>query len=121
MPYLVPAIIGILSRGVRELCEFTDSPGLEAALNRLADEGVKAVVVHLGQRGAGFWAEGKLTVEPPWPAHAVVNSTGTGDVLSICMILLHARHDLPIQEKLHCSNQVVSEFMEGRRALIPAI
>jgi sugar/nucleoside kinase (ribokinase family) len=115
------SLVDLAHGNVRELCEFTNSPGLETALKRLTAEGVKAAVVHLGPRGAGFWAEGKLAIEPPSPAHAVVNSTGTGDVLSICMILLHARNDLSIQEKLRCSNQVVSEFMEGRRALIPAI
>jgi sugar/nucleoside kinase (ribokinase family) len=115
------SLVDLAHGNVRELCEFTDSPDVETALKRLTVEGVKAVVVHLGSRGAGFWAEGKLTIEPPSPAHAVVNSTGTGDVLSICMILLHARTDLSIQEKLHCSNQVVSEFMEGKRTLIPAI
>lgn len=115
------SLVDLAHGNVRELCEFTDSPDVETALKRLTVEGVKAVVVHLGSRGAGFWAEGKLTIEPPSPAHAVVNSTGTGDVLSICMILLHARNDLSIQEKLHCSNQVVSEFMEGKRTLIPAI
>jgi len=41
--------------------------------------------------------------------------------LSICMILLHARSDLSIHEKLRCSNQIVREFMEGERSLIPAI
>ena len=50
-----------------------------------------------------------------------MNSTGTGDVLSICMILLHARSDLSVQEKLRCSNETVREFMEGRRKLIPAL
>ncbi|HEY5915174.1 MAG TPA: carbohydrate kinase family protein [Verrucomicrobiae bacterium] len=106
---------------VRELCEFTDSADLETALRRLTDWGVKAVVVHLGVRGAGFWADGELTIVAPSPAHTIVNSTGTGDVLSICMILLHARTDLTIQDKLRCSNQVVSEFMEGKRILIPVI
>ena len=106
---------------VRELCVFTDSPDLENALARLTGWGVKAVVVHLGARGAGYWADGKLTVEPPAPARTTVNSTGTGDVLSICMILLHARSDLSAQEKLRYSNQVVREFIEGARKLIPTI
>jgi sugar/nucleoside kinase (ribokinase family) len=106
---------------VRELCEFADSPDLDMALRQLQDLGVKAVVVHLGVRGAGFWTEGKLVIEPPCPARTIVNSTGTGDVLSICMILLHARCDLSIQEKLRCSNQVVRDFMDGQLRLIPAI
>ena len=83
--------------------------------------GVKAAVVHLGARGAGYWVDGKLAIEPPSPARTTVNSTGTGDVLSICMILLHARSDLSVQEKLRCSNQVVREFIEGGRAMIPVI
>jgi len=114
-------MVDLAHGNVRELSEFTDSPDLETALLRLTDWGARAVVVHLGVRGAGFWSDGKLVIEPPSPVHMVVNSTGTGDVLSICMILLHARADLSIQEKLRCSNQVVREFMEGGRRLIPAI
>ncbi len=105
---------------VRELCEFTGSGDLESALRQLTGWGVKSVVVHLGQRGAGFWADGRLVVEAPCPVRKIANSTGCGDVLSMCMILLHARADLSISEKLRYSNQAVSEFMEGRRELIPA-
>lgn len=114
-------MIDLAHGNVRELCEFTDSPDLEGALHRLTDWGVKEVVVHLGDRGGGLWSGGRLVVEPPDRARVVVNSTGTGDVLSLCMILLHRRTDLSIQEKLRCSNQVVREFMEGRRTLIPAL
>jgi sugar/nucleoside kinase (ribokinase family) len=106
---------------VRELREFTDSLDLETALQRLTNSGVKGVVVHLGSRGAGFWAEGEWVIEPPSPIGTVVNSTGSGDVLSICMILLHTRTDLSTREKLRLSNEVVREFMEGRRTLIPSI
>lgn len=105
----------------RELCEFTDSPDLETALTKLTGWGVKNAVVHLGARGAGYWADGKLVIEPPSLARTTVNTTGTGDVLSICMILLHARSDLSVQEKLRYSNQVVREFIEGSRTLIPVI
>ena len=105
----------------RELCEFTDSSELEPALERLSAWGVKAVVVHLGARGAGFWRPGEFIVEAPLPARQIVNSTGTGDVLSICMIMLHARNDLSIQQKLKISNQIVSEFIEGRRILIASL
>lgn len=106
---------------VRELCEFTDSRELDTALRRLVDWGVKAVVVHLGGEGAGYWADGKMIVEPPDLARNPVNCTGTGDVLSLCMVLLHDRTDLSIQQKLRLSNQVVREFMEGRRVMIPEI
>jgi len=114
-------MVDLAHGNVRELCEFTGSADLETALRRLTDWGVKAVVVHLGDRGAGFWSDGKLVTEPPSLAKTVVNSTGTGDVLSICMILLHARTDLSVQEKLRHSNEVVRQFMEGKRILIPAI
>jgi sugar/nucleoside kinase (ribokinase family) len=106
---------------VRELCESTDSGDIDTALRRLTDWGVKGVVVHFGAKGAGFWGEGRLTIEPPSLAGMVVNSTGTGDVLSMCMILLHTRTELSIEQKLRASNKVVREFMEGRRALIPEI
>ena len=106
---------------VRELCEFTDSPDLETALTQLTEWGVKTTVVHLGARGVGYWADGKLVIEPPSPARTTVNTAGTGDVLSICMILLHARSDLSVQEKLRHSNQIVREFIEGSRTLIPVI
>jgi sugar/nucleoside kinase (ribokinase family) len=106
---------------VRELCEFAGSHDLATALHRLTDWGVRAVVVHLGSRGAGLWTEGELIVEPPSPAAKVVNSTGSGDVLSICMILLHSRTDLTTREKLRFSNEVVRKFMEGRLRLIPVI
>ena len=114
-------LVDLAHGNVRELCEFTNSTGLETALGRLTDAGVKGVVVHLGARGAGFWADGQLLVEAACRVDKVVNSTGTGDVLSMCMILLHARTDMSIQEKLRLSNQVVSEFVEGRRRLIPQI
>jgi fructokinase len=114
-------MVDLAHGNVRELREFTDSPDLETALRRLTDWGVGAAVVHLGPQGAGFWSDGSLVIEPPSPARKVVNSTGTGDVLSICMILLHARVDLSVGEKLRCSNAIVREFMEGSRQLIPAL
>jgi sugar/nucleoside kinase (ribokinase family) len=117
----VLGLVDLAHGNVRELCEFTDSSELDVALRRLSEWGVKAAVVHLGSRGAGVWANGELVIEAATPAQTVVNSTGTGDVLSICMILLHARTDLTVQEKLRRSNQVVREFMEGRRQLLPEL
>jgi sugar/nucleoside kinase (ribokinase family) len=115
------SLVDLAHGNVGELGEFTDSPDLQTALQRLTDWGVGAVVVHLGAQGAGYWSDGKLIIEPPSPARKVVNSTGTGDVLSICMILLHARSGMPIREKLRCSNETVRQFMEGGRKLIPAL
>jgi sugar/nucleoside kinase (ribokinase family) len=62
-----------------------------------------------------------LTLVPPSPARQVINSTGTGDVLSMCMILLHARPDFSVRQKLARSNRVVAEYIEGRRTMIPTI
>ncbi len=105
----------------RELCAFADCADLGAALGRLTDWGAGAVVVHLGREGAGYWKDGQWVVEPPELATSVVNPTGTGDVLSICMILLQSDAELPIRQKLRLANGVVREFMEGRLNLIPGL
>jgi sugar/nucleoside kinase (ribokinase family) len=105
----------------RELCEFTDSTDLDTALRRLMEAGVKSVVVHMGKEGAGYYTDGRLIREPAHSANRIVNSTGSGDLLSICMILLHSRNDLSLQEKLSLSNGIVREFMEGRRTMIAVI
>ena len=55
------------------------------------------------------------------PVTSQVNTTGTGDVLSVCMMLLHHREELAIAERLHQANALVADFMEGKRALIPAL
>ena len=92
-----------------------------AALGRLTDWGVEAVVVHIGAQGAGYYADGCLVQGPPTPAANLVNSTGTGDVLSICMILLAPRTNLEIGEKLALANRVVAAFMAGNLQLIPRL
>jgi sugar/nucleoside kinase (ribokinase family) len=114
-------LVDVAHGNIRELREFTDSPDLDTALRRLSGYGVKTVVVHMGAQGAGYYVGGQLSVEPVSPAKRVINSTGTGDVLSMCMILLHARQDLSILQKLSLSNQTVREFIEQRRTLIPSI
>jgi len=78
-------------------------------------------VVHLGNNGAGFYCNKELVVEPANQARRTVNSTGTGDVLSICMILLFESTRLNVRQKLRLSNRVVREFMEGRLDLIPCL
>ncbi len=114
-------LVDVAHGNVHELCEFTCSAGLDKALERLSNWGVRAVLVHMGAEGAGYYSEGRLIREPANRAERIVNSTGSGDVLSMCMILLHGRKDLSIQQKLAVSNQVVREFIEGRRQLIPQI
>jgi sugar/nucleoside kinase (ribokinase family) len=112
-------LIDLAHGNVRELCEFTDSADLETALRRLTEWGVKAVVAHLGSHGAGYWKDGELVVEPPDFALNPLNTTGTGDVLSISMILLEAAPKLSTRQKLRLANGIVRDFVEGRRKLIP--
>ncbi len=114
-------VVDVAHGNIEELQEFAGRPDLESTLPQLAEWGVKAVVIHMGAQGAGYYSDGSLTIEPPDPACSPVNSTGTGDVLSMCMILLHGRHDLSPQQKLRRSNRIVREFMEGHRVMIPAI
>jgi sugar/nucleoside kinase (ribokinase family) len=114
-------LVDLAHGNIRELCEFTDSPDLEAALGRLRARGVKSVVVHMGAEGAGYYVDGRLHREQAKPAQRVVNPTGTGDVLSMCLILLHHRQDLSLQQKLSQANEVVRDFMEGQRPLLPAL
>jgi sugar/nucleoside kinase (ribokinase family) len=117
----VLGLVDLAHGNVRELLEFTDCVDLKTALSRLSSWGVGAVVVHLGAKGAGYYCNGKLLVEPANRATRTVHATGTGDVLSICMILLEANKELSPRQKLRISNRVVREFMEGKRALIPLL
>ena len=111
--------VNVAHGNVRELNEFTNSETLSGSLKRLQDWGVEAVVVHLGEAGAGYYCRGKLLIEPPAPVQRRVNVTGTGDVLSACMMLLH-EHPEP-QAKLRLANRIVAEFIEGKRQLIPQL
>ena len=114
-------LVDMAHGNVRELCEFADASDLPAALDKLNRWGVGSVVVHMGKKGAGYYASGKLVVEPADPARKPVHATGSGDVLSICMILLDDNRDLSIRQKLRLSNEVVRDFMEGKLVLIPKI
>ena len=115
------SLVDLAHGNTRELCEFTDSPDLPTALGKLADWGVNAIVVHLGAQGAGYFTDGKWVTEPPCIVQRLVQSTGTGDVLSVCMMLLHHRLDLSIGQKLRLANRIVGEFMEGGRPLIASL
>ncbi|HEX9046704.1 MAG TPA: carbohydrate kinase family protein [Verrucomicrobiae bacterium] len=114
-------LVDLAHGNIRELCEFADCGDLDVALKRLTDWGVKAVVVHMGAQGAGYYTNGNLIVEPADPAQRVINSTGSGDILSMCMILLHARRDLSAPQKLAVSNRIVREYIEGERTVIPTL
>jgi len=113
--------VNLAHGNVRELMEFTDAPGLDIALLRLTEWGAGSIVVHLGANGAGYHANSELIIEPPAPVQNHLHTTGTGDVLSVCMMLLHDRADIPIRERLRLANTIVAEFIEGRRPLIPPL
>jgi sugar/nucleoside kinase (ribokinase family) len=114
-------LVDLAHGNVRELNEFADSNDMETTLRRLEEWGVEAVVVHLGADGAGYYQQGKFWQEPAVPAPRQINMTGTGDVLSVCMMLLHGNDSISIPEKLRLANTVVSEFIAGERELIPPI
>jgi fructokinase len=111
-------LVDLAHGNVRELCEFSDASDLDTALRRLADWGVGAVVVHLGSKGSGYYHQGRLEIEAAVPAQKQVNVTGTGDVLSVCMMLLDGL-SAPVTERLRLANRIVAEFIEGRRSFIP--
>ena len=117
------SFVNLAHGNVRELMEFADAPELNTALQRLVEWGVGAVVVHLGAKGAGYYQSGEeLIVEPPAPIQKQVQTTGTGDVLSVCMMLLQRRADLSIcPQRLRIANTIVGEFIEGDRHLIPTL
>jgi 2-dehydro-3-deoxygluconokinase len=114
-------LVNLAHGNVRELTEFADAPDFETSLRSLADWGAEAVAVHLGSKGAGYYHRGTLITAPPAPVRCQLNTTGTGDVLSVCLMLLHHRPDISILDRLHLANSIVAEFMEGRRSLIPPL
>jgi sugar/nucleoside kinase (ribokinase family) len=113
--------VSLAHGNVRELTEFADAPDLEGALKRLVDWGAEGVVAHLGSKGAGYFNEGGFLVEPSAPVKARAHTTGTGDVLSVCMMLLHRRTELDMTARLRLSNAMVAQYMEGSRELIPPL
>jgi sugar/nucleoside kinase (ribokinase family) len=90
-------------------------------LKRLTDWGAGAVVLHMGAQGAGYYCRGDLIVEPSVPVERCINTTGTGDLLSVCMMLLDGRDDIPIAERLRLANRIVADFIAGRRELLPPL
>ena len=113
--------VNLAHGNVRELNEFTDSKDLPTSLQRLEEWGVKGVVVHLGAEGAGYYQEGTLVVEPSIPAAKRVNLTGTGDILSVCMMLSGQQPGLSVRTRLKVANTIVSQFIEGKHPLIPLL
>jgi sugar/nucleoside kinase (ribokinase family) len=114
-------LVSLVHGNERELNKFADSTELKSTLRQLESWGAEAVLVHLGAAGAGYYRRGHFVTEPPVLATRQVNTTGTGDVLSVCMMLLHRHESVPIAERLRWANSVVCEFIEGRRQLIPPV
>jgi sugar/nucleoside kinase (ribokinase family) len=113
-------LIDLVHGNVRELCEFADTDDRAVAVARILEAGAGALVLHMGAEGAGFFSRDQSIVEPAWPIERTVMSTGTGDVLSVCMMLLHGS-ELLVPEKLRLANQTVAAFIEGRRDFIPRL
>jgi len=108
--------VDLVHGNIRELHEFVDCGELEPTLQRITDCGATAIVVHMGPAGAGYFDGQTFTVEPACPFARQVNTTGTGDVLSVCMMLQH-RLTIPVRDKLRVANRIVSEYIAGARTL----
>ena len=106
---------------VRELGRFADCDDLDATLRRIMDWGAGAIVIHMGADGAGYYARGQLIVVPAVPVRQHKNAAGSGDLLSVCMMLLHGRDEIPPRERLRLANRIVAEFIEDRRSVIPEL
>jgi sugar/nucleoside kinase (ribokinase family) len=112
--------VNLAHGNTKELMEFTGADDLDRSLHQLEEWGVESVVVHLGEKGSGYYTHGALVTSPAIPAARRVNTTGTGDVLSVCMVLLDGT-DTDVKEKLRFANQIVAEFIAGERKLIPEL
>jgi sugar/nucleoside kinase (ribokinase family) len=114
-------LVDLVHGNVGELNEFAGSNDLQQSLRALEGWGASAVVVHMGAKGAGYYRKGLLIVEESVPAARQVNTTGTGDVLSVCMMLLDQERHSSLGEKLRLANLIVSQFIAGQRSLIPEL
>jgi len=114
-------LVDLVHGNTRELNEFADSDDLQQSLRALENWGVRAVVVHLGEKGAGYYQHGEWIVEKSVPAIRQINTTGTGDMLSVCMMLLDRDQGGTVSEKLRLANLIVSQFISGERPLIPEL
>ncbi len=114
-------LVDLVHGNLRELCEFTDAGSIDAAIGQLLAAGAGAVVLHHGAQGAGYFSRTEQFIEPPAPVTNPLRATGTGDVLSVCVMLLHRRSELNWPARLRMANRVVAEFMEGRLRLIPRL
>ncbi|MGD0127066.1 MAG: carbohydrate kinase family protein [Terriglobia bacterium] len=110
-------LVDLVHGNTRELNEFADSDDLPQSLRALENWGAVGAVVHLGEKGAGYYQHGTWSVEASIPASRHINITGTGDVLSVCMMLLERDEGGTVGEKLRLANLMVSQFISGERPL----
>jgi sugar/nucleoside kinase (ribokinase family) len=115
------SLVDLVHGNIRELCEFTNSTDMGVAVREILECGAGAVVVHMGAQGAGYFSRDESIIEPSCPVERQVTSTGTGDVLSVCMMLLHRHPSMAVPDRLRLANRIVGGFIEGRRKFIPAL
>src|ERR1043166_4344911 len=89
-------LVDLVHGNIRELNEFTGEAGLRNSLARLVEWGAAAVCVHMGRQGAGWFGGNELILEPPAPVDRLVSATGTGDVLSVCLMLMQHRPEVAL-------------------------
>jgi sugar/nucleoside kinase (ribokinase family) len=114
-------LVDLVHGNVAELNRFADCDDLEATLRQITAWGARAVVIHLGAEGAGYYDRGRLVVVPAVPVQRYRNTAGTGDLLSVCMILLDGRDEIRVEDRLRLANTIVAEFIEGTRGVIPEL
>lgn len=104
---------------ISELNGFAETSDINLTVKRLLDWGAKAVVVHMGSQGAGYYDPQGWVRQSAKLVSAPVQRTGSGDVLSVCMILSEGTGQT--DQRLQRSNEVVANFMSGRIRLIPPL
>jgi sugar/nucleoside kinase (ribokinase family) len=114
-------LVDLVHGNIRELNCFANSPDIATTLDRLTDWGAGAVVLHMGAEGAGYFCRGQLTVSPSVPLQRQTHATGSGDLLSVCVALLHERNDVAVGDKLQLANRIVAEHIEGRRDFLATL
>jgi sugar/nucleoside kinase (ribokinase family) len=114
-------LVDLVHGNIRELNCFANSTDIGVTLDRLTNWGAGAVVLHMGAEGAGYFCRGQLTVSPSVPLRRQTHAAGSGDLLSVCMALLHARSEIPVSDKLQLANCVVAEYLEGRRDFLSTL
>lgn len=113
--------VDLVHGNVHELNRFGDSEDLDTTLRQITAWGAGAIVIHMGAVGAGYYRNGQLTVSPSIPVQRYKNTAGTGDLFSVCMMLLHGCDEIPPQDRLRLANTIVAEFIEGKRGVIPEL